>query len=159
MLIKLVRCCTRPHAYHSSRSSPIVPPIKFAALFGESFRALHSADQRRCITHLARKGVLRFHSRLPMATDHAESNGLHERFGLTSNIDREADGRPMLQADEELFGTFPGVSLLLGGSSQGDGTLYVSTRSAISLPPVPPLTPQQALAASGRRKRNRQSLL
>ncbi len=72
-----------------------------------------------------------------MATDHAESNGLHERFGLTSNIDREADGRPMLQADEELFGTFAGVSLLLGGSSQGDGTLYVSTRFASAFPSRP----------------------
>ena len=69
-------------------------------------------------------------SRLPMATDHAESNGLHERFGLTSNIEREADGRPMLEADEELFSTFANVGLLLGGSSQGDGTLFVSTRSA-----------------------------
>ncbi len=93
-----------------------------------------------------------------MATDHAESNGLHERFGLTSNIDREADGRPMLQADEELFGTFASVSLLLGGSSQGDGTLYVSTRSALASPSCPS-HPFRHLAASGRRRQIHHTVL
>ena len=67
---------------------------------------------------------------MQVATEHAEGNGFSERHGLTSNVDREADGRPMMEADEELHGTFQNVSLLLGGSSHGDGTLFVSTRSA-----------------------------
>ena len=57
----------------------------------------------------------------------AEANGVAERFGLTSNVEREADGRPVLEDDEELSGTFPDISLLLGSSSQGVGTLFVSS--------------------------------
>ena len=57
-----------------------------------------------------------------------QSNGIAERFGLQSGIARETDGKPQLQTDEELAGTFTNTTLLLGDNNEGAGTLYLSTR-------------------------------
>jgi len=64
-----------------------------------------------------------------------QSNGIAERYGLQSEIARETDGKPQLQADEELAGTFADTNLLLGDSDQGAGTLFLSTRSLNALIP------------------------
>lgn len=62
-----------------------------------------------------------------------QSNGIAERYGLQSEIARETDGKPQLQADEELAGTFADTNLLLGDSDQGAGTLFLSTRCVARL--------------------------
>ena len=84
-------------------------------------------DSQSSVSRAPRSTVSYCSRLLPMPTQ-AEANGVAERFGLTSSVEREADGRPLLEADEELSGTFPNITLLLGGSSQGVGTLFVSSR-------------------------------
>ena len=64
---------------------------------------------------------------MAMAEQPAE-NGIAERFGMQTSVERETDGKPLLEEDEELAGTFEDTTLLLGDSAQGSGTLYLSTR-------------------------------
>lgn len=60
--------------------------------------------------------------------EQSAANGIAERFGMQTDISREPDGKPQLQDDEELAGTFADTNLLLGDSDQGVGTLFLSTR-------------------------------
>lgn len=66
-----------------------------------------------------------------MMAEQPAANGIAERFGLQTGIPREADGKPQLQEDEELAGTYADTNLLLGDSDQGVGTLFLSTRRVI----------------------------